>query len=226
VNFITRSKDMKRLAAVLLTFGVLTALGATAIGTKATDTDKVAGQTPTATGLSAITAADAAALRNAAGASSGVFPIGIGGTGASTAATARANLGLGHSVAAYAAGTGTLTATFAAVSFSTTNPVVVLDQPGTWRISARVQINSSNSADQQVQFKLRRTNNSAADIANSAVTFTVLGGQDLDHFVEIPLVYYTTANANDSLTVFGFDGEYPVSSTNLVGAMIVAELVQ
>jgi len=54
--------------------------------------------------------------------------------------------------------------------------------------------------------KLRRTNNTAADVANSAVAIDLPAATTLTHtygIVQLPPVLYTTTNSNDVIALFG-----------------------
>lgn len=115
-----------------------------------------------------------------------------------------------YGVSAYAAGTPyTLTNTAAAIAFGTTNPVVTLAQKGTYRVSGFAvleNVNATFAANQTATLKLRRTNNTAADLTSGAVvhTFQIIAAG----FTQTAAVLYweagdyTTTNTNDSLTVF------------------------
>lgn len=137
---------------------------------------------------------------------------------------------LNYSKAIYGAGTAyTITATQAAVVMGTTSPVLVLDKAGIYRISARAQVRLAGAtfaASRTVTVKLRRTNNTALDLPNGSgsiitgttTTATVEGGS-----VIIPEVIYTTANINDSITLFaGIDTIPSAGSIQIVSASIIA----
>lgn len=138
--------------------------------------------------------------------------------------------GYGQTRSAYSAGTVyTLTATPAAVDFGTTDPVITLTQPGTWMIFGRAKVDyvgSTFAAVRAVTIKLRRTNNTAADLTSGTVvqstniitTLTYTMGE----FV-IPPIVYTTTNADDAITIFSDVAVLPTAGTITVSeASIVA----
>jgi hypothetical protein len=108
-------------------------------------------------------------------------------------------------------GTGsayTLTSTPAAITMGTTSPTISITKPGTYLILANVTFttNGTNS-DYTFTAKLRRTNNTAADIANGATSMvssipSALGSEGHGYPIALPFVLYTTANSNDALTIF------------------------
>lgn len=115
---------------------------------------------------------------------------------------------LNNIVETVAAGTAyTLTTSYAALDFGTTDPVVVLPNAGTYTLYCVVQtaLVSATTTTQSAQFKLRRTNNTAADLGEiygqplPVATIGTEGGPSLS----IVAVKYTTTNTNDSITIFG-----------------------
>lgn len=106
-------------------------------------------------------------------------------------------------------GTGTaysLTNTAAAVDFGTTDPVKVLDKAGTYLILAQINLayNGATVVAETATIKVRRTNNTAADISvlpvldlPVATTLTNTYG-----IFQIPPFTYSTANTDDSITIF------------------------
>lgn len=101
-----------------------------------------------------------------------------------------------------------LTATPAAVDFGTTDPVITVSAAGTYLIVADcvLRLNGATfAADRTVTMKLRRTNNTAADLtgATRAYDTGAVSGltATLAHFNVSAI--YTTANVNDSVTIFG-----------------------
>jgi hypothetical protein len=136
-----------------------------------------------------------------------------------------------YSVAAYSAGTAySLTATPALLDFGTTDPSVVILYPGTWSIrsGAIVNYNSATfSNNNDVTLKLRRTNNTPGDIANSLATVkteitTTLTGTF--QVVILPEVIYTTTNSKDIIQLYGSVAGLPsAGSLDVVQAWIVAE---
>ncbi len=115
------------------------------------------------------------------------------------------------------ASTWQLTATYAAADFTSgTDPAVSLTTAGTYKIEADLCVQYASaayylSATKNITFKLRRTNNTAADLTNTEVTnylssSTVGGGfgeYDTQMCMTITADDYTTTNTNDSITVFG-----------------------
>jgi uncharacterized protein YjiK len=112
-------------------------------------------------------------------------------------------------VSTYGAGTAyAVTAISTAVDLGTTDPVVVIPAPGTYKLKGQVVLNYSGAtfaANQAVTVKLRRTNNTAADVIDSSVIVTtgvvttVTGNFAI---VSIPEVNYSTLNSTDSITIF------------------------
>lgn len=134
-----------------------------------------------------------------------------------TMTAARFNLSDGsdknYSLSVYAAGTAyALTATSAALDFGTTDPTLVLNKGGTYLLLASVNLQFNGAtfaASRTVTLKLRRTNNTAADVANSSavlgtgITVTVTGNFAT---VNLPPVVYSTSGAaviTDSISIFG-----------------------
>lgn len=67
----------------------------------------------------------------------------------------------------------TLTTTPALLSLGTTAPVLSIDEAGTYLIAARCELNYNNAtfvANRTATIKLRRTNNTPADLTNGEVT--------------------------------------------------------
>lgn len=133
----------------------------------------------------------------------------------------------------YGAGTAySLTATPAAVDLGTTDPVIVLNKAGKYRISARVQIRFNGAtfaASRDVVTKLRRTNNTPADIANSSTTLPtgiVTTQTGLFEVFNLPEVFYETALDDDSITLFSSVSTLPsAGSIQVVEASIFAQRV-
>lgn len=136
----------------------------------------------------------------------------------------------GAALSVYAAGTAaSLTNTQALLDFGTTDPSLVLNQPGVWMIfgTAQLKYNAATFvSNQTVTMKLRRTNNTAADVTAATrtvdlgivTTFTNSAGVAV-----IPPVVYTTLNSNDILQLFGAVSVAPsAGSLDVVSAEIVA----
>lgn len=139
---------------------------------------------------------------------------------------------LNRNLSVYASGTVySLTGSQAAVDFGTTDPALTIDQAGTWRIRARMLLKYNNAtfaANQTATMKLRRTNNTAADLTNAstAITTEVLT-TTTKHlaFAEIE-ADYTTNNGNDSIALYGalsaLPGNSPTGTVDVVEASIMA----
>jgi len=136
----------------------------------------------------------------------------------------------GASQSVYAAGTAyQLTATPALLDFGTTDPSLTLNSPGTYLLLARARIDytaATFAAVRTVTAKLRRTNNTAADLTGASASLltsiiTTLTFS-LGHLV-IPTVIYTTANSNDIIQLFGSVSVVPTAgSIDATEAEIIA----
>lgn len=120
----------------------------------------------------------------------------------------------------YAVGTAyQLTNTQAKLDFGTTDPVLVLTSPGTYLLLARVRTDynaATFAAVRTVTFKLRRTNNTAADLlgaATSLLTSIITALTYTAGTLLIPPVIYTTSNSNDSIEIFGAVDTVPTAGT-------------
>lgn len=134
-----------------------------------------------------------------------------------------------YSLAIYAAGTAyQLTAVSTALAFGTTSPALTIDKAGTYLLTGRANIKYNGAtfaASRTVDLKLRRTNNTAADITNTLIT----GATDVVTtktftfgVLNTPQVLYT-ANAGDIISLFGDVSVIPtVGSLDVVEASIVA----
>lgn len=129
-----------------------------------------------------------------------------------------------------AAGTAySLTATPAALDFGTTDPAITIAVAGTYMINARVKVDYNGAtfaASQDMTFTLRRTNNTAADLTNGESVLgtgvTTIETSTLG-YIDLPTVYYTTANTNDAITIFGDVSVIPsAGSLDVSGAEISA----
>lgn len=154
-----------------------------------------------------------------------------GGTGAADVQTALTNLGLGFTpLTVYAAGTAyQLTNTSALLNFGTTDPTLVLTSPGVYLLFGRVRVDYTGATFAAVRtgtLKLRRTNNTAADVANSSTQFLTDIITTLTYtldVIDLPPVVYTTTNSDDSLSIFGDISTVPTAgSIDTVEASIVA----
>lgn len=130
----------------------------------------------------------------------------------------------------YAAGAVyTLTATPAAVDFGTTDPIITVNAAGTYSLRARVRValNAATfAANQTLTVKLRRTNNTATDVANAIATWIVpiISAQSNTlAIIILPEVFYTTALTNDTIQLFADISVVPSAGTiSIDAASIVA----
>lgn len=116
--------------------------------------------------------------------------------------------GMGTTATAYGTGTAyVLTNTAAALNFGTTDPAVTLTAAGTYLLMGQVHLayNAATVVAETATVKIRRTNNTAADLSPVVVidlpvatTLTYSYG-----VVPIPPVIYTTAATDDAVTIFG-----------------------
>jgi len=137
------------------------------------------------------------------------LPIAAGGTGAGSVSAALANLGVGQPpITVYGAGTSyVITASQQAVVLGTTSPSLVLTQAGTYLIFSRIRYDYQGktfAANHVLTAKLRRTNNTAADLsgANASIITPVITTVTDSIVVPLPPVVYTTANTNDAIALF------------------------
>lgn len=131
---------------------------------------------------------------------------------------------LATAVTVYASGTGyTLTATPSELDFSGTDPFIVISQAGSYLISGRATVEyvGATCTNQTVTLKFRRTNNTAADLANGSKalkleTTTTQTGV----FVDSPLssIGYTTANTDDRIAIYADVSSLPSPGSILVSA--------
>lgn len=137
---------------------------------------------------------------------------------------------LANPLSVYAAGTAyAITATSALLDFGTTDPALVINSPGTYLLIPTTVIlyNAATfAANRTVTVKLRRTNNTAADLAGSAITLTTdITTTKTENFSagSMPAVVYTTGNSNDSITIFADVSVVPsAGSLDCTAASIVA----
>jgi hypothetical protein len=130
----------------------------------------------------------------------------------------------------YAAGTAyTLTATSAAVTFGTTSPIITITAAGTYAIRAQVRValnGATFAANRTLTVKLRRTNNTPADVVNSGTPWLVAimtTNSETMAVINLPEVLYTTANADDAIQIFGDISVLPsAGSISINQASIIA----
>ncbi len=110
---------------------------------------------------------------------------------------------------AYAAGTPyQLTITPALLTFGTTSPSIILTARGSYLIKgyAKLDYNAATfAAVRTATLKFRRTNNTAADLANSTHAYkTGIVTTITETFIEVSFeVLYTTPNADDVIEIWG-----------------------
>ena len=114
---------------------------------------------------------------------------------------------IGYNRTAYGVGTAyTLTDSAAAIDFGTTDPAIVLAEAGTYLIFGQVHLAyaAATVAAETATVKVRRTNNTAADLSD-VVVIDLPASTTLTHsygVVPIPPFTYTTAAADDAVTLF------------------------
>jgi hypothetical protein len=135
-----------------------------------------------------------------------------------------------NNYAGYGTGTAyTMTTTSAKVTFGTTSPTVTLGGPGTYRLTCNLTLDYNGLTTLSLtpaNFKLRRTNNTAADITNAAQTFRIpvltlasqTGGNSY-----VPEIFYTTATTGDVIELWGGLGTaISVGSVTITNAYVTA----
>lgn len=155
------------------------------------------------------------------------------GAGVSPGGTQAAAL-TASNLSVYASGTPyTLSAVAAALVFGTISPQLTINEAGTWMLIALVRIDyffaTYGSDDVECTLKLRRTNNTPADITDSEYTFK-LRDVSTAYFtagnVALPIVFYTTTATSDILAIFGqleaVPDNDPTGSVRAMDASLVA----
>lgn len=135
-----------------------------------------------------------------------------------------------YNLAINAVGTAySLTTTPTALTFGTTSPALTINKAGTYLLLGRVNVKYNGAtfaASRVVTLKLRRTNNTAADLTNgtmTAATDIVTTKTFTFGTFELPPIVYTTANLTDAITIFGDVAVAPTAgSLDTVEASIVA----
>ena len=130
----------------------------------------------------------------------------------------------------YAAGTVySLTTAYATLDFGTTDPTLVLTKAGTWLLFSQVQLerNGMTITNQTAGLKLRRTNNTAADVTGAAIPTIDLPVSttltDTLGVFNLPPVQYQTANTDDAIAIQGIiSGALGAGSLDASKASIVA----
>jgi hypothetical protein len=130
----------------------------------------------------------------------------------------------------YAAGTAyQLTNTAALLNFGTTDPSLTITSAGTWLILARVRYDynaATFAAVRTVTTKLRRTNNTAADLTNGSSQWLTEIITTLSYtamILDLQPIVYTTTSATDVIEIFGDVNTVPsAGSLDAVEACILA----
>lgn len=151
--------------------------------------------------------------------------VAAGTTITSGAGVSPAGVGVITTTSAYAAGTVySLTNAAAKVAFGTTSPSIVLAASGTYLLlcNFRLDYNAATfTASRTVIMKLRRINNTAADLTNAAISLATSVVTTVTQTFDIgavkPIVYMTT-NSNDNVELWG-----SVSVVPTAGSLDVAD---
>lgn len=119
-----------------------------------------------------------------------------------------------------AAGTAyTMTNAYGSLDFGTTDPILTIANAGTYALYVDVQLNlvgATYATYDSATIKLRRTNNTAADIAGSTFgTFipTITTITAVGPYLHVGPIKYTTTNTNDTITVQGILGSTPAAGS-------------
>lgn len=130
-----------------------------------------------------------------------------------------------------AAGTAySLTNTAGLLTFGTTSPTVTVSVAGTYMLFAQVKLDyvgATFAGNQTVTLKIRRTNNTAADVTDSTQTFVVPIITALTYtagVIDLPPVTYTTALTSDILQVWGSIGTAPAAGSVDATAAVIRAL--
>jgi hypothetical protein len=125
---------------------------------------------------------------------------------------------------AIASGTSyTLTSTYAAVTFGTTSPAITIARPGTYLVMIRGGVKTSGAnvtaSGWGHWFKIRRTNNTVADISESFASVPAIelddGWSTVFGMLCAPAIY-TTTNTDDNLAVYAKNSSNPTSGSFVV----------
>jgi hypothetical protein len=142
-----------------------------------------------------------------------------GGTGIpSGARVSPAGVGSFPSLSVTGAGAAySLTATAARVALGTTAPVLTLTAAGTYLLISQFKLDYNGAtfaAIRLVTMKLRRTNNTAVDLATVLINTDVVTTLTQTFLkMAIPTVLYTTTNSNDIIEMWGAVGVVPTAGS-------------
>lgn len=189
---------------------VLTTAGGTKIGTAITQKLGFFNATPIIQPINTTDIKDALVNLGLL-ASGGATPLNLDGGIFDTSGEIRSNgTRVNHNLTVYATGTVyVLTADSLLLDFGTTDPSLTINAAGTYLISSRVRIDynaATFAASRTVALKLRRTNNTAADLtsaATSAKTDIITTLTYTMGIYNLPNVIYTTTNTDDIIQLFG-----------------------
>lgn len=119
-----------------------------------------------------------------------------------------------------AAGTAyTMTNAYGSLTFGTTSPILTIANAGTYAVYVDVQLNlvgATYATYDSATIKLRRTNNTAADLAGSTFgTFipTITTITAIGPYLHVGPIKYQTTNTNDTITVQGVLGTTPAAGS-------------
>lgn len=113
----------------------------------------------------------------------------------------------------------TMTNAYGSIAFGTTSPILTIANAGTYAIYVDVQLNlvgATYATYDSASIKLRRTNNTAADLAGSTFgTFipTITTITAVGPYLHVGPIKYTTTNTNDTITVQGILGTTPAAGS-------------
>lgn len=136
-------------------------------------------------------------------------------------------------LSAYASGGSyDLDATPQILDFTTTDPELTINEAGTWMILARARVDyffaTYAADDNDFHLKLRRTNNTAADLSNGQANFKmrdVTTAYFTAGVVNLPPVFYTTTNVDDNIELWGWLDTLPDNDPLGVIRVYEAEIV-
>jgi hypothetical protein len=117
------------------------------------------------------------------------------------------------------------------LDFGTTDPELVITSAGTWLIHYYCRVDYTGTTyvgNETVTIKLRRTNNTAADLTNSTreALLQIVTTLDGTATVLSGTIPYVTTNADDNIQMWGSVTALPAAgSVDAVEAAIVAERI-
>lgn len=100
----------------------------------------------------------------------------------------------------------TLTTSTVQVDFGTTDPIITITQPGTYVMKAVIQVDAvaaTVGTTQNLDIRMRRTNNTAADVDQMIIDLQPLTAQTVTVGTWTMEQVYTTLNNNDVIGIFG-----------------------